>query len=568
MRILFLGRHFTYFRNFESVIRALASRGHAVHLAVERDETLGGRALVDALVAEHPQVTCGEAPQRSDDEWAWIATRLRLGLDYLRYQHPLFDDAPILRERSRARTPQAFVGLGDAVRRHARWSRGAVSAAVRRLERAVPVDPAVRGFIEAQRPDLVLITPLVDLGSSQIDYLRAARALRVPTALCVWSWDHLSSKALIREWPDRVFVWNETQQREAMQLHGVPASRIVVTGAQCFDQWFGRAPGRSREEFCRAAGLRGDAPFLLYVCSALFHGSPVEAEFVREWVARLRGSNSPRLRSAPVLVRPHPSRVHEWNGVDLSAFGDVSVWGANPVDARSRADYFDSLYYSAAVCGLNTSAFIEAGIVGRPVHAILVPRYHDNQMGTVHFRYLVHAGGGLLNLASDFDDHLQQLDAALATPATEVKPFVREFVRPHGLDVPATDVFVRNVEAMQGLAVKAPRHGIVDAASRRIVQRLARLRDSVEWESWTCSAREQHALERLRSARADKARRSAETGQARRAEALVRREQREQEKHRRQQAKLAQRAERLRQKAAVREQKAHARAGAGVERQS
>ncbi len=51
MKILFFGRRFTYFRNFDSVLRELASRGHVVHLAVER-ETDEGRPLVDGLVAE------------------------------------------------------------------------------------------------------------------------------------------------------------------------------------------------------------------------------------------------------------------------------------------------------------------------------------------------------------------------------------------------------------------------------------------------------------------------------------------------------------------------------------
>ena len=41
MRILFFGRRFTYFRNFDSVLRELASRGHTIHLAVDRDP-LGG----------------------------------------------------------------------------------------------------------------------------------------------------------------------------------------------------------------------------------------------------------------------------------------------------------------------------------------------------------------------------------------------------------------------------------------------------------------------------------------------------------------------------------------------
>jgi len=117
-----------------------------------------------------------------------VANRLRLGLDYLRYQHSVFDTARKLRDRSRDRTPGVFVPLGRAVRAAGGWSRRLASGLVRRIERAVPDDPAIRAYLEAQRPDVVLLTPLIDLGSSQIDYLRAARALRIPTGLCVWSW--------------------------------------------------------------------------------------------------------------------------------------------------------------------------------------------------------------------------------------------------------------------------------------------------------------------------------------------------------------------------------------------
>jgi len=74
-------------------------------------------------------------------------------------------------------------------------------------------------------------------------------------------------------------------------------------------------------------------------------------------------------------------------------------------------------------------------------------------MGTVHFRYLFEAGGGLLTSATSFDEHLNQLDQALAHPSTEVRPFVRAFVRPRGLDVAATPVFVEHVKRMPGLAV-------------------------------------------------------------------------------------------------------------------
>ena len=520
MNILFLGRHYTYFRNFESVLRGLAARGHVIHLAVERSETLGGLTMVEALAAEFPSITYGEAPGRADDEWSWVLNRLRLGLDYLRYQQPVFDTAYTLRERARGRTPGAFVTLGRWVRRMGGWSRRLVSAVVRNVERAVPDDRRIREYLESRRPDVVLLTPLIDLGSSQVEYLRAARALRIPTGLCVWSWDHLSSKALIRDAPDRVFVWNPTQKQEAIQLHGVPADRIVVTGAQCFDQWFDRQPSRDRETFCRQVGLPSSPPFVLWVCSALFQGSPVEARFVVKWIHALRESSSPRLRNVPILVRPHPSRLAEWQDVNLSGL-DAVLWGGNPVDAQSRADYFDSLYYSAAVVGINTSAFIEAGIAGRPVHTVIVPEMESNQLGTVHFNYLLNAGGGLLEVAHSFEEHMPLLEASLARADLKVgaysiedpgirtvddrKPFVRAFVRPNGLDVPATPMFVDAVESMAVLKPAASRPARFAALWRSLAERAARTREDERYERWTLSERELASLEKLRGARQVKA---------------------------------------------------------------
>src|SRR5207248_1363797 len=81
------------------------------------------------------------------------------------------------------------------------------------------------------RPDVVLFTPYLGLDSVQPDFLRAAQALGLRTAICVKSWDNLSSKSVIRPIPDRLFVWNEIQREEARTLHGVPPERVAVTGA-------------------------------------------------------------------------------------------------------------------------------------------------------------------------------------------------------------------------------------------------------------------------------------------------------------------------------------------------
>jgi hypothetical protein len=265
VKILFLARHFTYFRNFDSALRDLAGRGHHVHLAVEQHDTSSARQAVETLARACPTITFGEAPSRADDRWSDLARRIRFGLDYLRYLGPFYDTAPLRRVRAHERTPRALIRFVDPPVLRGRLWRQFAGRCLHALDLAIEPPAVVVDFVRAQAPDVLLITPLVDLGSQQIDYLRAARLLGIPTALAVWSWDHLSSKAYIRECPERVFVWNETQRHEAVHVHGVAANRVVVTGAQCFDHWFERRPSRSRGELCAALGLPADRPIVLYV---------------------------------------------------------------------------------------------------------------------------------------------------------------------------------------------------------------------------------------------------------------------------------------------------------------
>ena len=491
MKILFFVRHFTYVRNFEPVVRGLAERGHTILLAADRDESTGGLQLVQTLAAAYPNVRHIEAPPRAADDNAWVANHLRLGLDYLRYQHRIFDHAPTLRNRAQDRTPAIFLTLGRIAQRVGEPARRLFAAIVRRLERYVPEDPTIGDFITSHAPDVVLITPLINLGSSQIEYQRAARRLGIPTALCVWSWDHLSSKALIRESPERVFVWNDVQRHEAMELHGLPSDRIVVTGAQNFDQWFNRQPSRDRATFCAHVGLPDDRPFVMYACSTLFDHSPPEAKLVVEWIRQLRASRLPHLQDIGILVRPHPSRLFEWDDIDLRTMGPTVLWGRNPLDPVSKADYFDSMYHSAAVVGLITSAFIEAGIVGREVHTVLEPEFEDNQLGTVHYHYLTNTAGGLLIVGHGFAEHLEKLNETLSRPRQDVvKPFVKAFVRPHGLEVAATPIFVEQIEAMQGLRVQAHGPDLLSFLWRRVIDRLRTARHDESWDRWLLSERE------------------------------------------------------------------------------
>lgn len=451
MKVLFLARHFSYLRNFDSAIRELARRGHTIQLSADREESMGGRGMVERIAAEFPNVTVGWTPGREPGAWSELARKIRLGLDYLRFLEPRYASTPHLRNRARERAPMAVVTLAALPVIGSAPGRRLLAAVLRGLERGIPRSPEIDTFIRDQKPDLVLITPLIDLGSPQGDLFASARAAGIRTMLCVGSWDHLSSKALLRQIPERVVVWNEVQKQEAMEFHRVPADRVSVTGAQSYDHWFGRAPARSRREFCQRVGLDPDKPFVLWVCSSLFRNTNNEAAIVEQWIQALRGSDDPTLREVGILVRPHPARLDEWQHTDLTEYRNVAFWGAHPVDDESKDDYFDSLFYSAAVVGLNTSAFLEAGIVGRPVHAILLPEVTAaNQEGLIHFNYLLTVNGGLLHTARSIEEHLGELRSAITTPVShdeKSRRFTEAFIRPFGLDVPAAPRFADAVEA-------------------------------------------------------------------------------------------------------------------------
>jgi hypothetical protein len=340
-----------------------------------------------------------------------------------------------------------------------------------KLETAIPCDPEIQAFVAAQRPDAIVLSPMVGIGFTQADFVKSARALGIPSGMLVFSWDNLSNKGLIHEMPDRVFAWNDTQKQEAIKLHKCPADRVVVTGAPRFDAIFEMRPFTSREEFCQLARLDPTRPIVTYLCSSKFVAAR-ERAFVDQWIAELRRSSDPALAGCSLIVRPHPAGGQGWHGSESTdlrwpgprekatisrPFADQRVVVLSSPMQNADLVLYDTVHHSAAVVGLNTSAEIEAGIVGRPVFTI-VDRNAGGQEGTLHFRYLLRAQGGHVEFADDFDQHRAQLSDALAGryDRAAIEAFLKRFVRPSGLDVPVSPLVADAIEALTRIGRRSP----------------------------------------------------------------------------------------------------------------
>jgi hypothetical protein len=476
LNVLFFLRGIHFSRMFEHLLRSLLERGHRLHIALSVEKRgLGAdkSALFKRFSAEYPDAFAYELLPERRDRWLATAVGLRHSLDYLRYLEPEYADARPLRERARERTPWPVRGLLRVPGMRTKPLRHGLAAALRRVEAAVPVPGWVTEYVKKNNPDVVLVAPLVGLGSTDSDYLRAAADLGVPTVLPVASWDNLTNKGLLHDTPTLTIVWNDLQVEEAVRLHGVPRDRVVAVGAHSFDHWFDWEPRTTREEFAEPRGLDPERPLVVYLGSSFFITGD-ETVFMREWLERIRAHA--RLDEVAVLFRPHPYNVVGWSELEVEEPGKAVIWpkvGVAPTDDEKRAEFYDTLYHSAAVVGLNTSAQIEAAIVGRPV-LTLVSDHFETQEGTLHFGYIADSGdgNGFVRVARTWQQHLDQVADAIDHPQPHRErgeAFLQTFVRPHGVERPSAPAAVDAVERAAHTAVAPRRTGVVLPALLRLL---------------------------------------------------------------------------------------------------
>jgi hypothetical protein len=466
MRIIFFMRNIGYIRNFEWALRRLADNQHEITVVIDRRKMESSEQAVyvhlDALTSRYSNIGFEELLRKArDSDLRVIATRyIRLAQDYLHYLNPEFADAPKLRQRCAHFLNPRFRWVVDRLGASRRFRR-ALSRFLRWLDDLIPAPEYISDFLAAKRPDLVLVTPLLDFGSHQPDYFKAARQLGIRSCLPVASWDNLTSKGLINIKPDRVLVWNELQKAEAVKFHGVPPGNVFVTGAHSYDHWFNWKPSSSREAFLSKVGLDERHHYILFLGSSRFI-APDEPPLVLKWAQALRGSDDPALRAIGILIRPHPQNGERWADVDVSSLGNAAVYprlGANPVSSNAKAEYFDSMFHCRLVVGINTSAMIEAGILGKTVHTVLFEEAADTQEGTLHFHHLSADNGGLLHVSHNLPDHVAKVTAVLREGSQEAKrskAFVDHFVRPPELKLPPTELVVQVLKDQLAEPVPSP----------------------------------------------------------------------------------------------------------------
>lgn len=440
MRILFVIAHSGLARHLGRVIELAAQAGHEVVVTVcGEKKNLVVQTLQQLRVYNNIRQI---KSVRVLHGWKLLLTATRALLDlgpYLRPGHP----SPNLITRYRKVLP---FGLFKLIRNPwfarlvaSRW----LHRLLRRLERNIPPSSTVCRVIEDIRPDVVMTTPYLFPNSADVDFLKAASYLGIPTCSAIASWDNLSTKGTGHVPVDRLFLWNQELKTEAESLHGVDPDAMTITGSPTFDHLFGWSPTLSRDDFCAWVGVAPDKKLLLYLCSS---GSIADdEETVVRWLAEALAAN-PATGNCYLMVRPHPLNFKIWAAA-ASLPGNVRIFperGDLPDNPESIDIYCHSIHFANAMIGLNTSAFLEACVLDRPCIALpaMAGCYDQKKFG--HFKHL--ANGNFIHTPATLEAAADIVGEMLATGRDSKRAarqeFVRYFLRPRGLECEASAVML------------------------------------------------------------------------------------------------------------------------------
>lgn len=444
MKVLFINPNASYFILCDPLVRELCRRGHQALIGL-LDRSLkkhtSDRALKACLTAE-PRCELRYLQGRTDLWWFFLTAGRELR-SYAAYFHPRHS-SPALARRWTNYLPFPLKYLARVFPLWKILVQQRVQSLLQRVENLTTPDPELIRCLKEIAPDVLVACPYIFGRAMEIEYVKAAQSLNIPTVVFIPSWDNLTTKGTFSLIPDVTLVWNHRLHQEAIEVHQLPGEKVVITGAPSLDFWFTMAPSLDRAAFCGRLGLDPGKPYIVYLCSSEFITGD-ETTFVANFCQSLKKNG--RAGNVNVLIRPHPFNTRIWKDFpeDLAA-----VWprqGHLPDAPTAQQDYYNTLFYSEAVVGVNTSAFLGAAILDRPCITIISERYQATQSGIGHFQHLLDSQ--FLETAHTFDEAAAIVAGIIAGQDGKQEArhrFVRDFIRPWGLKRPAAEVAARVIE--------------------------------------------------------------------------------------------------------------------------
>jgi hypothetical protein len=448
VKIVLVGRSIAHFSYYQSIIRSLSKKGHRIQLLYDKQwSRKWPKKAIEKFLKRNPNVSIEWSKRRKGAlrNYIFFSRELLSFISYL--QRSGQSGYYLKRWQSYLPSPLRPGHLFDRSFIHFFFKRKFTKWLLKSFENLLPPDKHIKQSLMDIKPDVVVVTPVNMRYSEEIEYLKAAKHLKIPTILPVLSWDNLTTKGLIHICPDRLLVWNEVQKNEAQMIHQIPEHRIEITGSPFFDKWFTSIDtGRTRSSFCDEIGLSPKYPIILYLGSSA-NIIKDESWLVRELCETKNKHPDDNIRNAGIIVRPHPANYNHYVSLDCRNLVVLPKNGALPEDDLSKFDFYDSLKYCSLTVGVNTSGMLDAIINKKPCVAIKRKEFSRTQEMASHFKSLVETDA--LSIAESTEDFIRLALRVFADhkfKQEKINSFIASFVRPVDIESSAGEIAAKIIE--------------------------------------------------------------------------------------------------------------------------
>jgi hypothetical protein len=437
VNILFVMRTAGYFPYHQTTIEHLLERGHRITLLFDHESgPIDERGFHEWLGHGH-QVIVGSALRRrgfwrrllfATREMRSYASYCRRGPDVMfyrnRWRHYLpawlrrrAEHHPVIRAAFRAPVTDRLLGA---------------------VERVAPASSHISEALRRDRPDCVVVSPANLRFDEEIEYVKAAGALGIPSVVPVMSWDNLTTKGLLHAQPDLLLAWHHGHREEAQTIHRIPASRVVITGSPFFDKWFAiDRPIRSRETTCEHIGLDPARPYALYLGSSA-NIARDESWLVAALLRAAQHADDQLLTSLQLVFKPHPANLRPLPGLDAAGIAVYQRERGRPDTMDALSEFRDVLHHAAVTIGINTTGMLDAVLCDRPCLALAAKKYRNTQTSTAHFQRMRESKA--LLVAGSVRSAMKALSRILAgedRTASARRRFAATYARPRGIGADA-----------------------------------------------------------------------------------------------------------------------------------
>jgi len=425
-RILFAGRSVFHFPYYESICEALISSGAYISFIFDAESSKGqSDTALRLFLARHPDSCELHFVKRSAGA---TASLLRVTRELRAYCHYLRrSSGSIFYLQRQSRYLPASIRWFARVRlfRFIFVSR-LLSKLLEIVEQSTESDCRVKLEIQRQNPTAIFASPINMRFSREVDFVKAGNQLGIPTFGLVQTWDNLTTKGIFHVRPNHLYCWNEQHRAEATEIHGFSHDSVSVVGAPFYDKWFvsGITP-EDRTATLKRLGLDDNEHYVLYLGSSA-NIAKDESWIVDRLLEAIADSVNPELR---LVIRPHPVNGKWTARLQSNKKIVIDSSSSLPEDVASTQELAGVIKNAEFAFGVNTSAMIDAVVLGKVCVALISSRYSKTQSEALHFEML-RKTGALRECSLDNSDDLAGLllDRSLTTqkaPGLKILTLVR-----------------------------------------------------------------------------------------------------------------------------------------------